>query len=348
MIIVLSQKINLAKLFVSCYSQIQISVFESCAMPKTEGRLYLRNANLLEEIEKSKLSYCCYEKPEDAAYDLGFTSFSVVSPTQIGEFFAQNARDDIVLRIQTDEHIDKTSLAYKKNEMNFLRMIPFKHFRVMRKDFNDVIGGTAINNSKISECEKKIDGYKVIIKDANAQMRLLLNWKDYDVSTVDALKDTIQVNREKIQQAKDVIAEETRQFNTKLRSVMKECLRSHWYGKTIESGYLTFDKGMITDNLARMLIMLAERYMKAGKWSAYTYTDDMVSSAITHMVGVCLKFDEMRSNNPFSFLSQCTGNVYKLILGSEKTQRLIRSQMLQDMGFDAPPNEAYENETAKD
>ena len=109
-------------------------------------------------------------------------------------------------------------------------------------------------------------------------------------------------------------------------------------------GYMTFDKGMITDNLARMLIMLAERYMKAGKWASYTYTDDMISSAITHMVGVCLKFDEMRSNNPFSFLSQCTGNVYKLILGTEKTQRMIRSQMLQDMGFDAPPNEAYENE----
>lgn len=316
-------------------------------MPKTEGRLYLRNTNLLEEIEKSKLSYCCYEKPEDAVYDLGFTSFSVVSPTQIGEFFAQNVRDDIVLRIQTDEHIDKTSLAYKKNEMNFLRMIPFKHFRVMRKDFDDVIGGTIINNSKISECEKEIEGYKVLIKDANAQMRSLLNWKDYDVATVNALKVSIQMNREKIQQAKDVIAEETKQFNVKLRSVMKECLRSHWYGNTIESGYLTFDKGMITDNLARMLIMLAERYMKAGKWSAYTYTDDMVSSAITHMVGVCLKFDEMRSNNPFSFLSQCTGNVYKLILGSEKTQRLIRYQMLQDMGFDAPPNEAYETETTK-
>ena len=316
-------------------------------MLKTEGRVYLRNANLLDEIEKSKLSYCCYEKPEDAAYDLGFTSFSVVSPTQIGEFFDKTERDDVVLRIQTDEHINKTSNAYKKNEMNFLRMIPFKHFRVTRKDFENVIGETVIDNEKISECEQEIEEFKAIIKDANAQMRSLLNWKNYDVATVDALKDTIQVNREKIQQAKNIIAKETNQFNIKLRSVMKECLRSHWYGKTIESGYLTFDKGMITDNLARMLIMLAERYMKAGKWSAYTYTDDMVSSAITHMVGVCLKFDEMRSNNPFSFLSQCTGNVYKLILGSEKTQRLIRSQMLQDMGFDAPPNEAYENETTK-
>lgn len=316
-------------------------------MLKTEGRVYLRNANLLDEIEKSKLSYCCYEKPEDAAYDLGFTSFSVVSPTQIGEFFDKTERDDVVLRIQTDEHINKTSNAYKKNEMNFLRMIPFKHFRVTRKDFENVIGETVIDNEKISECEQEIEEFKAIIKDANAQMRSLLNWKNYDVATVDALKDTIQVNREKIQQAKNIIAKETNQFNIKLRSVMKECLRSHWYGKTIESGYLTFDKGMITDNLARMLIMLAERYMKAGKWSSYTYTDDMISSAITHMVGVCLKFDEMRSNNPFSFLSQCTGNVYKLILGSEKTQRLIRSQMLQDMGFDAPPNEAYENENVK-
>lgn len=316
-------------------------------MSKTEGRLYLRNANLLDEIEKSKLSYCCYEKPEDAAYDLGFTSFSVVSPTQIGDFFSRCARDDVVLRIQTDEHIDKTLPAYKKNEMNFLRMIPFKHFRVLRKDFEDVVNGTVIDNDKITECEAEIESYKAVIKDANSQMRSLLNWKNYDVATVDDLKDTIQVNRVKIQEAKDIIAEETNQFNQKLRSVMKECLRSHWYGKTIETGYLTFDKGNITDNLARMLIMLAERYMKAGKWSAYTYTDDMVSSAITHMVGVCLKFDEMRSNNPFSFLSQCTGNVYKLILGSEKTQRLIRSQMLQDMGFDAPPNEAYENENVK-
>lgn len=316
-------------------------------MPKIEGRLYLRNANLLDEIEKSKLSYCCYEKPEDAAYDLGFTSFSVVSPTQIGDFFNKTKRDDVVLRIQTDEHIDKTSNAYKKNEMNFLRMIPFKHFRVTRKDFENVIGETVINNSKIADCENKITSYRATIKEANAQMRSLLNWKNYDVDTVDALKTTIQEKRNEIQQAKDIIAEETNQFNRKLREVMKECLRSHWYGKTIESGYLTFDKGMITDNLARMLIMLAERYMKAGKWSAYTYTDDMISAAITHMVGVCLKFDEMRSNNPFSFLSQCTGNVYKLILGSEKTQRLIRSQMLQDMGFDAPPNEAYENELMK-
>lgn len=315
-------------------------------MSKTEGRLYLRNANLLEEIEKSKLTYCCYEHPEDAKYDVAFTSFSVVSPTKIGEFFEESGKDEIVLRIQTDEHIDKTSPAYKKNEMNFTRMIPFKHFRIKKSDFDAVLGGTTVNNDKIAKCEEEINGYKTVIKDANAQMRALLNWKNYDVDVVNGLKDTINENREKIQKARDVIAEETNSFNQKLRGVMHECLRSHWYGKTIETGYMTFDKGMITDNLARMLIMLAERYMKAGKWASYTYTDDMVSSAITHMVGVCLKFDEMRSNNPFSFLSQCTGNVYKLILGSEKTQRMIRSQMLQDMGFDAPPNEAYENETS--
>ena len=313
-------------------------------MSKTEGRLYLRNANLLEEIEKSKLTYCCYETEQDSKYDVPFTSFSVVSPTKIGEFFDTTDRGDIVLRIQTDEHIDKDSAEYKRDELNFTRMIPFKHFRIYRDDFFKVLGETTFDEKLISKCEENIVGFKSNIKEANSKMRALLNWKNYDVDVVNQLKDIIQENRNNILETRKTISKETENFNRELRNVMHECLRSHWYGKTIETGVMTFSKGMITDNLARMLIMLAERYMKAGKWASYTYTEDMVSSAITHMVGVCLKFDEMRSNNPFSFLSQCTGNVYKLILGTEKTQRLIRSQMLQDMGFDAPPNEAYDNE----
>lgn len=313
-------------------------------MPKTDNRLYLKNANLLEEIEKSKLSYCCYEKPEDAKYDVGFTSFWVVSPTKIGEFFETNDRDDIVLRVQTNEHINTEDPDYKRNPSNYTRMIPFKHFRIYRSDFERISSETSFDTNIIAKCEEDIVGFKAAIKEANAKMRALLNWKDHDVGVVDGLKRIIEENKDLIDRHREKIADETHVFNMQLRGVMHECLRSHWYGKTIDSGYMTFSKGMMTDNLACMLIMLAERYMKAGKWSAYTYTEDMVSSAITHMVGVALKFDEMRSNNPFSFLSQCTGNVYKLILGSEKQQRLIRSQMLQDMGYDAPPNEAYEND----
>ena len=56
----------------------------------TITNVFLRNANLLEEIEKSKLSFCCYEKPEDALYDVEFQSFELISPSVIEEFFVKN------------------------------------------------------------------------------------------------------------------------------------------------------------------------------------------------------------------------------------------------------------------
>ena len=39
-------------------------------MPYNEKRYFLKNSNLLEEMHKSKLTYCCYEKPEYGNYDI--------------------------------------------------------------------------------------------------------------------------------------------------------------------------------------------------------------------------------------------------------------------------------------
>ena len=36
---------------------------------QNEKRYFLKNSNLLEEVHKSKLTYCCYEKPEYGHYD---------------------------------------------------------------------------------------------------------------------------------------------------------------------------------------------------------------------------------------------------------------------------------------
>ena len=49
-------------------------------MPYNEKRYFLKNSNLLEEMHKSKLTYCCYEKPEYGNYDIICKDYLLITP----------------------------------------------------------------------------------------------------------------------------------------------------------------------------------------------------------------------------------------------------------------------------
>lgn len=100
------------------------------------GNIFLRNVDLLEEIEKSKLSFCCYATPEDKKFDLTFQSYETISPTVINDYFVHNPEKEfVVFRIMTDEHIVTAPLQYKLDTSCASRMPPFKHFRLNKSDF---------------------------------------------------------------------------------------------------------------------------------------------------------------------------------------------------------------------
>lgn len=100
------------------------------------------------------------------------------------------------------------------------------------------------------------------------------------------------------------------------------------------------DSGKISRELGRMLLLIVENYSKKSNWSNYTYRDDMKGHAMVHLSNAALKFDPMRSNNPFAYYTQITKNAFIQILKQEKKHRDIRDAQLVDNGLD--PSYAFQ------
>jgi DNA-directed RNA polymerase specialized sigma24 family protein len=92
-------------------------------------------------------------------------------------------------------------------------------------------------------------------------------------------------------------------------------------------------KGVMTDKLAGMLMMLTRKYAKKGNFVNYTYNEDMVSYALMMLVRTWNSFNPEKSNNPFAFYTQCIKNSFVQYLNQEKRQRNIRDMLLVDQGM---------------
>lgn len=103
--------------------------------------------------------------------------------------------------------------------------------------------------------------------------------------------------------------------------------KSHWKGSIID-GEFCKTHGNLTDNLARMIMKLAEKYASKGNWRNYSYREEMEGQAIMQLIQVALQFDESKSSNPFSFLTTVTTNAFLRILNIEKKNQQLRDKLL--------------------
>lgn len=92
------------------------------------------------------------------------------------------------------------------------------------------------------------------------------------------------------------------------------------------------DAGKISNELARMLMMLANRYASRPIFSNYTFRDDMIAEALADLCKNALKFKPERSDNPFAFYTSCIHNSFLGYLNMEKKHRRIRDQLLVEIG----------------
>ena len=112
-----------------------------------------------------------------------------------------------------------------------------------------------------------------------------------------------------------------------------EVVRSHWKGG-FGNGWFDQEQGKLTDNLAKMIMTLVDRFSQKGNFRGYSYIEDMRGSAITHLVDVALKFDEAKSDNPFAFYTTICSNNFKGFLGTEKRIRTMRDDLRMAEGED--------------
>lgn len=94
------------------------------------------------------------------------------------------------------------------------------------------------------------------------------------------------------------------------------------------------EKGVVSNELGRMLLLIVNNYAKKGNWSNYTYKDDMKGHAMVHLSNAALKFDPARSNNPFAYYTQVTKNAFIQVLKQERKHRNIRDAKLMSQGLD--------------
>jgi len=109
--------------------------------------------------------------------------------------------------------------------------------------------------------------------------------------------------------------------------------KSHWKGD-IHDGHFELNTGNMTDKLARMLLMLCERYSTKGNVRGYSYNDEMRGQAILQLVGVCLQFEESKSDNPFAYLTSILTNSFVKVINIERRHREIRDDILEMNGME--------------
>ena len=107
----------------------------------------------------------------------------------------------------------------------------------------------------------------------------------------------------------------------------KEVGKSHY-----RKGKFSVDHGSITNKLAKMFILMVNKYAQRGNWRGYTYLDEMKGQALLQLAQMGLQFDEYKSDNPFSYYTASVSNSFTRVLNLEKKNQDLRDDLLIDSG----------------
>jgi len=109
--------------------------------------------------------------------------------------------------------------------------------------------------------------------------------------------------------------------------VAKEVGRSH-----SKNGKFNLERGSITNKLAKMFILMVNKYAQRSNWRGYTYLEEMKGQALLQLAQMGLQFDEYKSDNPFSYYTASVSNSFTRVLNLEKRNQDLRDDLLIDSG----------------
>lgn len=270
---------------------------------------YLNNKDILKEIHTSKSSYCYFVQPEYHRYDLIIdmpesdinTSLEyAMQPEQI-----QLAKEVRAARLSAEtgekvlpEDIETTDLIF--------RVMTWDHIPVAQKQPRKTVKKKTAKDIFIFDDEDGDDFSDLEDKASKGEVEDMVH---------------VKVNFPPFQHYK---LDETNTF----RCVGK----SHWVGG-IDNGHFSKDHGQITNKLARMYMMLCEKYAMKFNWRGYTYNDEMKASAVLQLTYVGLRFNEAKSANPFAYYTAAITNSFCRVLNTEKRNQNIRDDILEINGL---------------
>ncbi len=274
---------------------------------------YLNNKDILKEIHTSKNTYCYYANPEtDHKYDF-IVDLPQESLEKSFEFILkpetiQQAKENYANKMDVEMEMPKGSFdpnSVEPTDLTF-RIMTWEHIPVAPKQPRKTDKKKTAKD--IFEFE---DEAEEVFEDLE------------DPSTAKDIDDMVhvKVNFPPFQHYKI-------DSNGSFYCVGK----SHWLGD-LETGEFSKDHGTITNKLAKMYIMMCEKYAMKFNWRGYTYNDEMRNSAILQLTYVGLRFNEAKSANPFAYYTAAITNSFCRVLNSEKRNQNIRDDILEMNGL---------------
>jgi hypothetical protein len=265
---------------------------------------YLNNKDILKEIHKSKNSYCYYDNPAVADYDMILPSVSKINKKNI-----MQARKDRAVRLAKlayDAHHAVEGAVKRKMD----------EFEIKLKDVKDtdvVFRIMTWDHIPVDDVKSRKAAIKAMEEDG-------VPHSEYDDDTeIDISGSTkyVKVNFPPFEHF---------QVTDDGEPVLVG--RSHWRGD-LKTGEFSREHGKMTNKLATMFIKLCERYATRSNWRGYTYNDEMRSQALLQLSQIGLQFDESKSQNPFAYYTAAVNNSFTRVLNIEKRNQNLRDDILE-------------------
>ena len=271
---------------------------------------YLNNRDILKEIHKSKATFCSFNEPHQAQYDIILPSVDKINQRSIAE--ARRNKADRIKR-ETGEIVDPTKLS---NQELVFRVTTWDHIPMVPK--------------KLTKAQEK--------KKSKLEEILEMDEVDYDDDGLQELMDEVE------QDLNYVKLNFPPFYHYMLDEDKVPYLvgKSHWIGG-FENGYFSKDHGKMTDKLAHMFIKLCERYATRSNWRGYTYNEEMRGQALLQLSQIGLQFDESKSQNPFAYYTAAITNSFTRVLNIEKKNQNIRDDILEQNGLNPSWTRQFNN-----
>lgn len=104
------------------------------------------------------------------------------------------------------------------------------------------------------------------------------------------------------------------------------------------------EKGRMTENFGKMIVLLTDKIASRGNFKSYTYLSDMKGTAITNICKNWQGFDINKSSNIFSYYSSYIFNSFIQYIKAEKKLMNIKNKMLCESGLN--PSFSYTEENS--
>lgn len=294
----------------------------------TKPKNYLNNKDILKEIHSSKNTYCSFTQPEYHQYDFIVDYLDNSSLEANLEYASrpetiQQARENRAARLSleageknsiTPDSIPVTDLVIRVMTWDHIPVAPKQPRKVAKKK----------SAKEIFDFEPEEENLFDDLVDAKLEKQMGLDDMVH-----------VRVNFPPFQHFKF----------TDTNSL--QCVgKSHWQGD-IDTGSFDKDSGQITNKLAKMYLMLCEKYALRYNWRGYTYNEEMRGAAILQLTYVGLRFNEAKSANPFAYYTAAINNSFCRVLNSEKKNQNIRDDILEINNLAPSWTRQYAHEYAK-